>query len=401
MQYFREKRKWFFILFISLFLSLMAAYQIKRKNSTILAKKQTLEIILLSMENLLKLWQEGEDSLLKNHCPGRCRASLLQCFFEKRDREGRPHLSVEKEGKNFGIVARRQGEDYYRIMTRENTEGVSIPSYGVFMELALIDNPKIIVPILLEDSCHDVYLPRRVYSYGPFEGPDKEDFRWDNFAQHIYLDKYPVNFFQIVEWIKFNKSQREISRGIVIPKDIKKLSKSASGLSKKQMENYCVFRGGQLLQAHYYDAATFYPSDFADKKPLKNIRGPYPWTNKSKAFFSDEKTYCHKIYTKECLNKAAYEDYKSRSTSWIGMFEILGGYLEVLENKIEPQKNLKASSLLFPANSSWHMLGKRAYWDGKGFEENDFKWEEKSQSNPPSSLDNLQVVFRCMRFVYD
>ena len=401
MQSFIKKRRWLLILLIFLFLSLAAIYQMRRKNSIILAKKEAMEIVLTGMENFLGLWRGGNAPLQKSSCKGRCRASFLQCLFEKKDREKRPHLLVRKGGREFGILANRQREDYYRIVTRENTEGVSIPSYGVFMEFSLVDMPEIVIPVLLEDSCNDAYLPQRIYAHGPFFGPAKKDWRWDNFSQHVYLDKHPVDFLRIAEWKKYNKSQQEITKDIVIPNEPKKLSLPASGLSKRQMENYCAFRGGQLLQTHYYDAATFYPGDFSDQKPLKNIRGPYPWTNKSKAFYTGESSFCHKVLTKECLQKTSYEEYQKKSTSWIGIFEILGGYLEAIENRIEPTKNLKASSFLFSADSPWHMLGKRAYWNGKGFSHQDFKWEQKDVLNTPSSPENFQVSFRCMRFAYD
>ena len=400
MQSFKKKRRWLFGLLFSFLLSSAVIYLMGRESSAIMAKKQVLELVLLGMEDLVKLWQEGEDSLSRKHCPGRCGASFLQCLFKKRDQDKRPHLLVRKEGREFGIFAKKQqGEDYYRIITRENTEGVSIPSYAVFLELSVALNPDIVVPVLLEDSCNDVYLPQRIYSYGPLKNLGKEDFRWDNFSTHVYLDKRPVNFLQIADWIKFSRSQKEISKDITFPKEAKKFSLPASRLSKRQMENYCAFRGGQLLQAHYYDAATFYPGDVNDLKPIKNIRGPYPWANKSKSFLVEDESYCHKVYSRECL-KTSYEDFQAQSVSWIGMFEILGGYPEALENKIEPKKNLKASSFLFPANSSWHVLGKRAYWNGIGFTDKDFKWEEKGMEDTPE-LEDIQVSFRCMRFVYD
>ncbi|MCY4524563.1 MAG: hypothetical protein OXB84_07485 [Halobacteriovoraceae bacterium] len=402
MQSFRIKRKWFLIILILLIPPLLIIYQTFQQNSIELNKKETLQAVLLASKNLLKLWREGMGVEKNNDCAGRCKASFLQCVFEKRDREKKPHFLVKKGKREFRIRALKQQDTYYRIITRENTEGASIPSYGVLIELSTDKFSNIIVPVLLEDVCNDVYLPQRIYSHGTSKKTTQEEWRWDNFSQHVYLDKHLVDFLDIMEWIKFNSSQKKISQNIVLPDSPAEKSLPAHGLSRIQMENFCAFRGKQIMQAHYYDAATFYPGDFDNKTPIRNIRGPYPWSNKSKSFITKDLSFCGKVFAGECPQKISYDNYKKRSTSWIGMFEILGGYPEALENVVDPMKNLKASSTLFPATSSWHALGKRAYWNGEGFSNKDFNWEQDGVSYDPSLPNNeVKISFRCMRFAYD
>ena len=334
---------------------------------------------------------------------GQCQPSFIQCFFEKRDKEKRPHLVVEKQGRKFGVYAQKYTTGYYRIITRENTSGVSIPNYAILVSLSLMMNGRSSdssLPVLLEDACGEVYLPQRIYAYGPYL--KSKDWRWDNFSQNVYIDKNLVTYEDIDEWLDYNASQgemaKEIRRKVKWPKERLQWKRPVSGLSKKEMKHFCSFRGKQLLEAHYYDAATFHPGDFSNVKPLKNIRGPYPWTNKSMHFFSQNLEFCSKVFTKECLSgpggERVYEHYRKHSTSWIGMFEILGGVPEAVRNVIDPKKNLKASSYYFSADSSWHKLGMRAYWDGSAFEERNFDWIDVKKNL-------IEVSFRCMKFTYD
>ena len=346
-------------------------------------KDQSLALILEGVEELVALWQSGEVLQEEMDCSGRCKASFLQCVFEHRDQTNKPHLQIKKKGRVENIYALARNGLYYRIISRENTSGASIPPYGILLELYWKKRPRIFVPVMLEDSCHDVYLPERIYGYGPMPSSPEKDWRWDNFSRHIYIDKYPISAQDIMELSE--KKRREL-----------KLSKSENSLNRMQMEKFCAIRGKHLVSALVYDAATFHPGNISITKPEINIRGPYPWSNKSHHFFSKDLSFCDRVFTKECLEKKNLEKYIRKSNSWTGIFGILGGYPEYMRNPLNPKRNIKASSFLFSSHSSWHRLGERAWWDGKGFSDKNFEWPFESPET-----GEIPVSFRCMKFAYD
>ena len=157
------------------------------------------------------------------------------------------------------------------------------------------------------------------------------------------------------------------------------------------MENFCSFKGKQVMLAHFFDAATFLPMDLNEKIPMKALRSPYYWTKKS----SDYKSDCKLIYSKDCLAKAPYQ-LNSIGPTWAGIQDSMGGVFEVFRNPIDPESNLRASSFYFDSKSSWHKLGFRAGWNGEGFDLRDFDFRGL---NPFVAIDKFQVGFRCMREV--
>lgn len=354
-------------------------------------KKALLRLIKNSSE-IRRLWLEGEDSrewtLIKKRCLEflqvsnkfdesllRCNPLLLQCF------------ELFTQNLDYRLVKFEEFENSpYRYLSKSNNSHVGIRGPGI--ALTLEDNlTKKRLDLFLADQCHEVYLEQRIYAYG--EEPELKkgyDFRFDNFNHHIYLDTHLVTNFEVNDWLKFGND--DLTKGLKINKG-DALFLPAVGLTYKQMENYCSFKGKQIMLAHFFDAATFLPMDLNDKKPEYNFRSPYYWTKKR----SDYKPDCNLIYSKDCIGKKPYF-LNSTSPSWAGIRDSMGGVFEAFRNPIDPESNLKASSFYFDAKSSWHKLGFRAGWDGEGFDLRNFDFRGL---NPFTSIDKFQIGFRCMR----
>lgn len=251
-----------------------------------------------------------------------------------------------------------------------------------------------------EDTCSDIYLPERIYAEGPVEkAGTKDDFRFDNFNQAIYVDKFLVTFRDIKEWIE---NDPIASEGVARPVQ-SSWPYPAHHLTEKQMRNYCAFRGKQLMEAHIYDALSFYPPSLEDPYPVFNSRGPYPWTKKFKDSFlfmamHDPKfdfqaDFCKQVFVKECRVLSKYKAHDRGHVTWNGAFQVMGGVLEAMRNSRAPKENLRASSYYFPAKSPWHQLGRRASWDGLGFTNENIDWGNKFKTQIEES--DLKISFRC------
>jgi hypothetical protein len=333
------------------------------------AKAGILRLIQNSSE-IHRLWNEGEESrewsLMKAECLKflgtsqkfdesllRCNPILLQC-----------HARFSKN-LNYKILNYEEFDNsYYRYLTRSNSSYRGLRETGVAMTIE--DNlTKKRLDIFLADQCQEVYLEQRAYGYGLApESKNAKDFRFDNFNRHIYLDLHLVTNGEVNDWIKFGNPN--FTRGLRIKKG-DELFLPAVDLTYLQIENFCSFKGKQVMLAHLFDAASFLPMDFKDIIPQENLRSPYYWTKKSSEYKSD----CKYIYSKDCLNKKAYM-LNSTDPTWAGIHDSMGGVFEVFRNPIDPESNLKASSFYFDSKSSWHKLGFRAGWDGEAFDLRNF-----------------------------
>jgi hypothetical protein len=270
---------------------------------------------------------------------------------------------------------------FVKVVTRSTLPGPQIPSYGVQIHLAYAEDS---LKVILEDSCHEVLLPQRAYVYGKGE----KEWKWDTLNRMILVDKNLVTNQDILEW---NPSY-----------PFKKFSYPAINLTLKEMERFCAFRGKTLIQTHIFDASTFLPSEGIE---FKSFQSPYPWTKiKTESFlwkanhYSDfvfDKKYCLKAYTFECLAKMPYYDFQYKSSSWLGLANVLGGPMQAMKNPLEPRENLFVPSFNFLASSKLQQLGKRNFWDGLGSSWDHFALEEKPH------LQKASVGFRCMRFIPD
>ena len=321
----------------------------------------------------LKEWKidkKFDESLL------RCSPQLLQCVYEF------------KKQKDFSFVVDPKTSQIYRYLTRSNVSHSHMKPSGVAVVIE-DKQSKEQLDLFLTDSCHEVYLEQRIYAYGePPESKDVQDYRFDNFDQHLYLDRHLVTNAQINDWILFGNS--DFTKGLKISKG-NDLFLPAVNLTELQMQNFCSFKGKQMMMAHLFDAATFLPMDLEDKTPAKNLRSPYYWTKKKSEYKSD----CSLLYAEECLLKEPYR-LNSSSPSWAGVMDSMGGVFEAFRNPIDPDSNLKATSFYFPFKSQWHKLGFRASWDGEGIEARNFDFKGLG---PEAKIDKFKVGFRCMRGV--
>ncbi len=365
--------------------------QNESKSDQFVQDKLAMERLLENSSEIHRIWNEGEDSrewnLYKSDCLKfqkinskfddslmRCNPMLLECnaHFNKKLN----YHFVKPETKN---------QKQYRYLTKSNTAHVGLKNSGYLFTIE--DNQTHLrLNLLLNDSCQEVYLPSRAYAYGE-EVSGAEDYRFDNFNQNIYIDRHLVTNQEINEWIDFGNP--EFTKGI-LKKEADETFLPAINLTEEQMENYCSFKGKQLLLAHYFDAATFLPMDLEDVLPKKNTRSPYYWTKKKSEFKAD----CNLIYAKECFATKSYQ-LNSTSPTWAGVMDSMGGVLEAFRNPIDPESNLKASSFYFNFKSPWHKLGFRAGWDGEGFELRHFNFKGINPENV--TVDKFQVGFRCMR----
>lgn len=253
-----------------------------------------------------------------------------------------------------------------------------------------------------EDSCSNVYLPERIYAQGAVENAGTEkDFRFDNFNQAIYLDKFLVTFRDIKEWME---NDPLASTSIARPNQ-KDWPNPAHHLTFKEMQRFCSFRGKHIMESQFYDALSFYPPSLEDPFPIANSRGPYPWTKKFKDSFlfmamHDPKfelqaSFCRQVYTKECKELETMKSHDRGHVTWSGGFQVLGGPLEAMRNVVAPNENIKVSSYYFFAKSPWHQLGRRAEWDGFAFSDKNINWGDKIKTEIEES--DYNIGFRCMK----
>lgn len=367
------------------------------KTDQFVQEKAALSRLLQNSSEIHRIWNEGEDSRewlrVKKDCLNyykikdsfdesllRCNPMLLQCFAQFV-----PKL-------NFHFVrpeSNQRNQKLYRYLTKSNSAHVGMDSAGYFFTMEDNVSHKRL-DLFLADQCQEVYLQNRAYAYGEEltgkESLSTADYRFDNFGQNIYIDRHLITNFEINDWIDFGNP--EFTKGLE-KKEGNELFLPATHLFYSQMENYCSFKGKQVLLAHYFDAATFLPMDLSETIPKKNSRSPYYWTKKKSEYKSD----CSLLYAQECLEKKAFQ-LNSTSPTWAGVMDSMGGVFEVFRNPIDPESNLKASSFYFNFKSPWHKLGFRAEWDGDGFDLRHFDFKG---INPDASVEKFKVGFRCMR----
>lgn len=400
--HFRMRILLFFLFFLSvgagaLFLKLYPQNNPwkQHKSEQIIQEKREVEFLLEGTKRLTQLWREGDvqgawkTGQLK--CPKslgepfvvgddylKCNPRYILCAMENKS------FKIELDGEEREVVL---AQNDYRLVTMANTtlRSWSRPLYK--FELKLTRGKKTL-PVLLEQDCHEVFLPERIYKY--------KNFLWDNYKANIFVDKFLVSFADVADWLKFGGEEK-----IELPKTEEGLSHFAHGLTIDQMKAYCAFKGKQLMTSVVFDAASMYPADLSNPEEEDVLNTPYPWTRK-KAITQDE-ALCTKIYSEECLSRKAFSTFGTEAATWSGMFLSLGGPLEAMENPVDSYLNLKASSFYFPFSSPWHQLGLRAHWEGNGFRDRDFDWGENSKNKnrkPQKNIEEYQVGFRCLRTVY-
>ncbi len=359
----------------------------------IIQKSESLQVLIEGAKKIKKIWHEGD-------IRGALKSGKLDCHKEFKDFEKVDSTFFRCNSKFLECVLRESFEKeivdfpsniyplklkdghYTKVIVRSSMDGPKIPSYGALIHLGYGGES---LKIIFEDSCRETILPPRVYSYGV----ENNDWRWDNIGRLLVIDKYLVTNKDISEW------KPDFS--------FKNLSYPATKLKFEEMQNFCLWKGKQLSQAHVFDAASFFPGNLRNINPKKIFKSPYPWTRiKMSSFlfsaqryadFVFDKKYCSQIFSNECLGKAPFEDFQFSATTWLGLSGILGGPMEAMRNPVDAKENLFASSYHFPASSMNHQLGKRSYWDGLGFSWEHFTLEEKAIG------ENALIGFRCMRTI--
>lgn len=393
----------------------------------------------------------------------RCNPNYLQCFFSGQAGVKDPSIKIKKGNQTYTVMPKAifppvirysSRPRFYTILSSFNLSG---PVYGVRMELFIKEYPQYSLPVILEDTCSTLYLPQRSYVYLNWINDNLQEERWDNFYRHIYVDKFLVSYRDVIEWIEYGGGDKSIT----IPSDRKKWAAPATNLNSSQMQRYCAFRGKEVLTAQVYDAATVIlnhdnnenvinenghvsselPMDLYKTYPINYsmVRSLLPWAEDEKdsfiyqaqrkiavhlyamrekgitasglnrlSFISDTyvtKDNCDLLYFSECREYYPYEFYNSNTTSWMGITQLLGGYLEYLPNPIHPLKNLKASSFYLGLVSKWHRLGRRGYWDGQGFSKDNLRRNDNDNGNSLvedfelNNNETLQIGFRCMLII--
>lgn len=365
-----------------------------QKPDQFVQEKEGLNRLIQNSSEIHRMWIEGEESrewsLMKADCLKllgvtksfdesllRCNPVLLQCFSKFAKNQTFRLVNLEEVG---GLP--------YRSLTKSNSSYGGLREVGVAVTLEDLKTKKRL-DIFLEEQCQEIYLEERAYAYGEeVKDKDAEDYRFDNFNRHLYFDSHLVTNADINQWVKFGNP--DFTRGLK-ERGGDELFLPAVDLNFTQMENYCSYKGKQVMLAHIFDAATFLPMDLNEKIPKRNQRSPYYWTKKASEYKAD----CNLIYSKDCLAKKPYQ-LNSTEPTWSGLHDAMGGVFEAFRNPIDPESNLKASSFYFDSKSSWHKLGFRAGWDGDGFDVRNFEFRGL---NPFVAVDKFQVGFRCMREV--
>lgn len=299
----------------------------------------------------------------------RCNPDFLQCIYSGKIGDAKKDLSFKYEGKVFlAEFVPYIDKKIYQVLSRTNSSGTFLPAFAYEFRLRFKEYPHSVMTFSLENSCSDVFLPRRKYAYG--EEVKTEILEWDNFDANIFVDKFLVSNRDIREW-------NEATQG-KITFDEKQLAMPATALRREEKQQFCSFHGKRLMEAHVFDAARFLPTDMSDSEPVKVKRGPYYWTKDSKQTFlfkKDKKLVnfenCHYAYVAECEKLVTFDPYYP-SPTWMGINQALGGVVEFYRNSLFPGKSIKLSSSKFSVSDKVHVIGKH-----------DFE-------------NNMQSGFRCM-----
>ena len=316
----------------------------------------------LTCEGLLGMPGKTESHYL------RCNPNFLSCWYRYRNEV------VRQGGRKYSFKVRFPSSGRLPFTRREGALLVEIEGHGETFKISLFD------------TCSEVLLPQGFYGHGQYSSPE-EDWRWDNMGRHIFVDKFLVSNRDVWEW-----------GGAGEKGDFNHFPAPAVGLDLRQMEDYCVWRGKRLMEAHIFDAASFHPGDVNNLTPPVSIRGHYPWSSERMVLEEAENFspgLCLRMLDQKCFEREGFWNFSTRSMSWTGMSQVLGGVMEAQRNPLHPHQNLMLSSFYYPYHSSANQLAWRGYWNEKGTSHSDFDFREYL----PEKQDSYKVGFRCMREV--
>ena len=349
------------------------------------SEKLFTQVILAAQPQILKLWEEGDRAISKTgtNCESeihfskqigrsyyQCQPHLWQCYWSGGIKK-ETALKIEMFGQTFHVRAKPSFQPilsystdsrFYEIL-KGPFQGLNF-HYGVLVELTIDEVPEMTSPLILMDTCRDVYLPERIYGYGKIDPKKNDDgFLWDNVDRQIFIDKFYVSNQQVNEWHLLARAANKVIAD-------RSLWGRPAILSSQDQKAYCSFWGKRVLEAKLFDAATMTPPDTKDQFPDRVPRPDTPWQRDiGKSFLGMSRRNpdyqltpldCQLAQVKGCVEKYFSTD----SVTWMGMNFALGFYPEALENKIEPSKNLKLSSKFQPPESDVHELGILGQWNG-------------------------------------
>jgi len=343
------------------------------------------QVIQAAGPQILKIWEEGDriikpdglkcdEEILFASSVGRsyyqCQPHFWQCYWSGGVKDT-PPIKIEVFGQTYNVRAKAsfdaiesysKSPRFYEIL-KGPYESMNF-HYGVLIELSVDEIPEMTWPVVLSDTCRDVYLPQRVYGYGKVDSKKKKDFLWDNFDRQIFIDKFYISNQQANEWrILSGELEKVIIDRALWP--------HPALLSFNEQNAYCQFWGKRVLEAKLFDAATMTPSDLKDPESKRVLRPQTPWQRDlSKTFLGMSRINpdyqltpldCQLAQVQGCQDKYFSTD----SVTWIGINYALGFYPESFVNRIDPKKNLKRSSKLFSPASEVHELGILGFWNGQ------------------------------------
>ena len=227
----------------------------------------------------------------------------------------------------------------------------------------------------VEDTCLDIPLEQKIYTIGS-QRPGQLDWLWDNDKTQVYVDRYLVSRGDFYHWIKFHDPKTAEDWKV----EGLEFYEIADNIPRALQEKYCLDHGKELLNSHYADAASFYPSQLDAEVFAIIPRGPYPQgrrrqNSKLGLIREDKKTadqidwrdLCQEIHLGACQEHRKLLARDEISLSWSGIFHVLGGVMESVKNPKNPEQNLIPSSFYFPYDSEVHQVGIRGSWDGESF----------------------------------
>jgi hypothetical protein len=355
------------------------------------------QVIQAAIPQIQKLWEDGDRMIKKGglKCDeeivfdrkiGRsyyqCQPHFWQCYWQGGVVEN-PVIKVEVFGDIYHMRATSAFDPLpmYSPQPRfyEIVKG-PLPSlnfhFGVKVKFVVDEIPGKSIPIILTDTCRDTYLPQRIYGFGKMNSKQTDDdFIWDNFGRHIFIDRFYVTQQMVNEWyILSGKIEKVESDRTKWP--------LPAFLDRSDQIRYCAFWGKRLMEAKLFDAASMTPSDLKDPLPANVLRPSTPWQRDlSKTFLGMARINpdyqltpldCDLAQVQGCLEKHFFTD----SATWMGMNYSLGFYPESLVNNLEPLKNLKLSSRFYDPGSMVHELGELGNWNS-------------------GLQDKLPIAFRC------
>ncbi len=260
-----------------------------------------------------------------------CNSELFQCFIENRFKDFSSNHKLKFNETLF-----------------ESRASIESATDDVLLTIEIISPVKYSWKLKLNNTCKQVNLPERIYNYGPV---DKDGFQWDTIGRKIFIDKRLVTNKEIYFWSLKNSKMKHLVRE-------RKLDYlPATHLNFAEKFSYCSEHKKKLMEAHIWQAASYFVQTTTNKTPDYIYKHPYPWGRDQKFEFGTSLESCRRAWVQECEFKFKRIYFDDENTSWIGMYDILGGEYEYLVNPIDPDQNIKLSSKYLSGISNKHKIG--------------------------------------------